>query len=876
MGWTLGLNDDWHQAPGASRKSSKPRQEAKHFRRVHEGGKRSKLSSRQLAALRAKQLQTVEPNPGPCRWRTARAELEHMLTHLDQAVLLLRPHVEGLEVWVAGWDEDGVDVDSRHVSMGADDLAAWAHQVPLVARCLQEYLQHYAHVRIRGSELDRILVGQGWVRDLTREGVEANPGPDFCQLQSNCVKSAHMHTAQKTGPAKPGAERRVAQATSVSAGGLQLCKLPPGECPRMGAHYHETDAERAARRSWKRKSLVDQSVENGRQEAEGGKDAEGEVRGDQEEQRENPPSGADSRPSTRRNSIDTPRNPGSPVSEEPVSEDDCPVEERDYPPSGASSASSPRPSRRISLADDATPKGVQFPVGAGASPAVLAVSMRNDGGAHIGGRVYPSQCMWIALTQALTMTSPKAVTLDEIYGVAQRSPAEGAWDSAIPAHVRHLQRVTNHYRRAVSILCVIPGSAHVIDEHTRQVLLSTSTDSITSYVPENLEGVIVLWCDGKHFEWVGRIGDTALVSDVPDYDVAAAAKCARTHVKTYDVLHMRDGHWRKVIVPLKTFVQTPRVIPDESSVAWLATCAATPPHHIELDSMPDWKPDPGYTHEEHVELLAGHSSVGSTHASFWDPAGGPPVDDPDLFDPTFVPPPEPPRPWNDLPLDYYDPPSGGVGLSRWSMVRVFRRAKPAPRYAWRSFGSFIFDQVAKIVEPRRHQAHAMHDASVNGIHLYIFQQITAAEEQSFNFMWLPALKVKRNRPRDVVEIILEAGYESFTDCKYYPGLFELLVNHAETSWMGGLTREMEGLDNMPQLRTIAKGIGSKAQQAQWERNQNILSNTIHAVHNYLTIRSFMSYATISAGLRPRTVPFFQAQAASHLTQSGAACGNNAQ
>lgn len=45
------------------------RQEAKTFRRSAEGGKRYRLSARQLATLRAKTLESIEKNPGPARRR---------------------------------------------------------------------------------------------------------------------------------------------------------------------------------------------------------------------------------------------------------------------------------------------------------------------------------------------------------------------------------------------------------------------------------------------------------------------------------------------------------------------------------------------------------------------------------------------------------------------------------------------------------------------------------------------------------------------------------------------------------------------------------------------------------------------------------------
>lgn len=183
---------------GKSGRKQAARQEVRKFRRPHEGGKRSRLSARQLAALRALQLRDVEPNPGPTQRRAPPHPLEGWCARLTQAVVLFRGHTTTTAYcWVAGWDEESVDTDSPHTLVHVPTLRMLC-QDPLFDAAFRDCCRW---VEERQHDLDPILVAflksGGWVRDLTREGVEKNPGPckvcPFCWLNSWLAVRRHPH-----------------------------------------------------------------------------------------------------------------------------------------------------------------------------------------------------------------------------------------------------------------------------------------------------------------------------------------------------------------------------------------------------------------------------------------------------------------------------------------------------------------------------------------------------------------------------------------------------------------------------------------------------------------------------------------------------------
>lgn len=205
------------------------------------------LSARQRANIRAKQLETIEENPGPAPRQALRRAARLLLTMPASAATL---EVEALEAPVTRvrWWHLG-----RPTAWMPCDRTTW--------------------------ELVVLLAGTtGWMRDLTQEGVEPNPGPDSDDdqwaanrskrqaaraalaglreevdecLRSNCPTHHHLARKPPSGQAqqkapetengKNAARRRARKAA------LQLCvtnDIPtPVPCPGR-PHWHLGPGER--------------------------------------------------------------------------------------------------------------------------------------------------------------------------------------------------------------------------------------------------------------------------------------------------------------------------------------------------------------------------------------------------------------------------------------------------------------------------------------------------------------------------------------------------------------------------------------------------------------------------------------------------------
>lgn len=252
--------------PGASpprvrkqgaRKMRYERRDWERHRATVEGGGRRNLSARQLATLRALALQEVESNPGPEGDVVGRllsaigASLARYIRRHHGGMLLARPADDVICIWACGFDEDGVDADSERYYLSASQLRALCDCTPVVRRSLMSLLasarrESQLWVWLRANDAQ-------WVRDLTAEGIEPNPGPAGanslakqdaephvlpCQRAANeCNRPLHFHTAARKGQAAPGAEQRIARQIAVALGKLVKCDTPTAECPRL-THYH--------------------------------------------------------------------------------------------------------------------------------------------------------------------------------------------------------------------------------------------------------------------------------------------------------------------------------------------------------------------------------------------------------------------------------------------------------------------------------------------------------------------------------------------------------------------------------------------------------------------------------------------------------------
>lgn len=257
--WELG---DDHPGPGripgeGKHRHKKPRKrgpriEAKDYRRSREGGKRNRLSARQLAALRAKQLETVEPNPGPPRFTFSidRYECGHALA----AALHEEIHVQRLR-WVTVALVT-VRVGNRllahtelreHVEPDPASEHRVAMRVPSSTEAHQQAVRILHGLQRRPtSEKDELSLGGG---------IEPNPGPPVepaavCGGGATCLSASHLHrvkrpdgaTGAKSAPLQ-GFARRKAEDAQKSPGSkrYELVEMPVSKCPQCLAgvqHYH--------------------------------------------------------------------------------------------------------------------------------------------------------------------------------------------------------------------------------------------------------------------------------------------------------------------------------------------------------------------------------------------------------------------------------------------------------------------------------------------------------------------------------------------------------------------------------------------------------------------------------------------------------------
>lgn len=142
----------------------------------------NKLSSRQKAILRSAEgddslfAEGIEPNPGPRDLRfEARDSLLRDFSRLRNSLLLMRLSGNHFEVWVSGW-RGGVDVDGDHWMLSDESLVTVIRGSDILFHSWLNLISTLPHEHPLWIALSRTPMSM-WMRDLTREGVEPNPGP---------------------------------------------------------------------------------------------------------------------------------------------------------------------------------------------------------------------------------------------------------------------------------------------------------------------------------------------------------------------------------------------------------------------------------------------------------------------------------------------------------------------------------------------------------------------------------------------------------------------------------------------------------------------------------------------------------------------------
>lgn len=185
----------------------------------------------------------VEPNPGPtARHNTIRAAalivgLRRMV-HRHSLVPYLTDDKNGTGLLIV----DG----APHAFPAYFALLAYA-----LPNLCDEYPEQFRYPLMQAHLAELSSVMPGWIRDLTREGVEPNPGPPKkggykvtralktsmlpCPLVP-CNEPRHWHRpARKSGQPNPAPGAALRKALKI-AGELKLCLNP--QCPKKTPHYH--------------------------------------------------------------------------------------------------------------------------------------------------------------------------------------------------------------------------------------------------------------------------------------------------------------------------------------------------------------------------------------------------------------------------------------------------------------------------------------------------------------------------------------------------------------------------------------------------------------------------------------------------------------
>lgn len=274
------------------RRHKNPKVEEKRWTRPHEGGKRSRLSARQLAALRALRLADIEPNPGP----TDREYEEVDAAILDwdyteiHVFVFSRPFVPGHPLFTVTtegrWDQGTVESDGDSseeeletlppLEMTDQEFHAWVLRSDHHLQRFREFLampdassyttRQWQYVQEEMSQLE--WVGEvlrtdlvqlrlayihrygsgsplGWQRDLTEEGVEPNPGPpkattkakglvdkEAC-LPVSCPRPEEIHWHKKATPT----ESKEGGKAPLPSGQVRIIKRETAQGQNFSRHY---------------------------------------------------------------------------------------------------------------------------------------------------------------------------------------------------------------------------------------------------------------------------------------------------------------------------------------------------------------------------------------------------------------------------------------------------------------------------------------------------------------------------------------------------------------------------------------------------------------------------------------------------------------
>lgn len=210
----------------------------KHEKRTNHRQRARAQGGREGGWVRDLTREGVEPNPGPtAEHNTRRAANQIIALRRSQFRSAIRPLMVDRE------QGTGVLIIHDRVMAFSAYFALLAYALPELHRDYPEQFDYPMFTR-HMAELTAVM--PGWLRDLTREGVEPNPGPPkvtrvmradlaACHTQP-CARPSHWHKQKRgagNGPAPDGAALRKAMAMANRE--YVLCKTPGCGEP---THFH--------------------------------------------------------------------------------------------------------------------------------------------------------------------------------------------------------------------------------------------------------------------------------------------------------------------------------------------------------------------------------------------------------------------------------------------------------------------------------------------------------------------------------------------------------------------------------------------------------------------------------------------------------------
>lgn len=798
------------------------------------------------------------------------SELCGALRGLGMALLMMRPlGEERVELWVAGWDGDGVDVDSRHHVVTVPVFQQLCRQ-SLFRRAVQEAVDHFEHVAPH-PDLRAFLRRCGWIRDLTREGVEPNPGPpeDYsaCLVRPlrSCEQPSHCHTKKAASQPQPKnkdaaeqplrGKKQLEQQTENNklrgwlarqAQQVVHAYIRPVDCPRCQAgedHFHVGAGSRQPKGE---EDVVAEGLRAMAEQEAGEQDARA------EQPEHPPPPPARPRPPTRGFGR------GGAPRRAPPAKPDSVVAKGDVV-----SAAPALPQKK------SAPKRAPPP-----RPAAVVVKGKEAPVAPVQPQGGPQPAKATSIGSPSAKLEVAAVVVEPQVDAARIEPPKAHLEAAslVPEDHDEEKESEDGEEDEVERPRVAPGAPQepIAVKHTPLVDVAVVVErGIFPLVPQS---AITPIGPGRRSAGVRQALAAVTVQEI----IARSGSRVFTFGSWGRV--PQEGHLRNFDPP------NPLLGPFSAH-----RLGARVPDMEAMGRYKDWllTPEGGQTLQDILKLPQGYVVTSANHRAVfgavisfitWFNVGElsqgslqrteePVVDR--LGKPKAPVTPPPQRPSFDSVIGSLPTPPVTLkthqGLTDTRVGRAFYSIPPTSE-EYRSMGQLIFAVAAMLVTPSQGQVNAVPADAIPGIHLDIIKNIRLATPRYYRLIgW------KEQVSRRSVRLIQQLGYLSYSDAPYSPSLFDKLRLHPSTQYMRGLDRTGQGVSIVEQARVIASEFPEFKSMP-----VNVLEHTLHMFQNQITVRSLIAYGSCVGRMTGPGVQSFRYLGQSLQPQSGVPSGDKPQ